>query len=64
MSRGRLFKLIPIILSFQRAAIRIDDAIPATAVSSDASEEWMDAQLIVVADRQLVDTVYSRFSAH
>ena len=63
MSRGRLFKIVAVILILQRAAVGIDRAVPAADVSSDASEEWMDSQLIVVADRQLVDTVYSKSPA-
>jgi hypothetical protein len=58
-----LLQLIPVILILQRAAVEVDRAVPAAGVSSDASDEWMDAQLIVLADGRLVDTVYSKFPA-
>ena len=47
-------ELIPIVLVVQHSAIRVDGSVFSAAVAEDAGEERMNAQLIVVADGQLV----------
>jgi hypothetical protein len=54
VSRGRLLKLIPVILILQYAAIGIDGTVLPDAVAENAGEEGVNAQFIVLADGQFM----------